>query len=1066
MNLMKEIKFLLSILLFTFGFCAQAQTPVIKGKVTTADGEPVVGAYVLVKGEARGVLTGLDGAFEISAPAHSQIVVSFLGMQPREVAAGPDLTVILEPDPKLLDEVVVTAMGISREKKALGYATQAVRSDELSQGAATDLASAMSGKLSGVQITPSSGMPGASTQVVIRGARSFTGNNAPLYVVDGLPVVSGSSIDMGSGVTGADYSNRVLDIDPNDIESINVLKGQSASALYGMRAGNGVIVITTKSGKGLSGSRPVVTIASNVAWSTASVLPEVQTEFAQGTPGEGFNPTSSFSYGPRISTLADDPVYGGNTANSYTASLGRHPGQYYVPQRAAAGLDPWATPRVYDNIREFYQTGFTWNNNVSVSQNLGRGDYSFSIGNTHQTGIIPTTGMDRYNAKLNASASLGRFFTSGASANFVKTKVNKQAGANDSVIAFVLGAPPNYDLKGIPSHKKDHPEQQNTYRATPAMPAPYWALENTSYTEDSQHFFGNAYLDFKYPFTKDMYLEAKYQLGDDAFTTNYTDLLGMGMSNQNGEVNEMSYTSNELNSLFTLTFDWNILPELHLNVLYGNEVVFRKTRYLDAWGQNFNFSGWNNINNASNYSSSITRRQSLTFGNFYNLALDWKGILHFNTTGRYDLVSTMPHGNRGFFYPSVSLGFVFTGIEQLKNPVLTFGKIRFSYAEVGMAGTYYDSYYNIPTYSGGFYAYTPVSYPLDGVVAYTQSATIYDKNLRPQNTRSWEIGTELAFWEGLVSLDYTYSRQRVKDQIFSVPLAGSTGYSRKVMNAGSIHTDAHELTLGVNPVRSKNVKLDINLNFTKIDNYVDELAPGVESIYLGGFAEPQVRAGISDKFPVIYGVGYARDPQGRVVVDDEGLPEVGEEKVIGRVSPDFTMGLNTTLEVFKFRLSATFDWKCGGQMYFGSAGMMDHYGTSKRSGELRKQEAFLFNEDPAGSSQRITDGAGNVQYVPNTTYIRGEDAYYYFNRLNTISEFFIQDTSFVKLREISLSYPFSIGRRLVLTASAFARNILIWSNLKGFDPESSQGNNNMSGAFERFSLPGTSTYGCGLTFKF
>ncbi|MBO7510375.1 MAG: SusC/RagA family TonB-linked outer membrane protein [Bacteroidales bacterium] len=1059
---MKGIKFLLPILLFTFGWCLSAQAAPVKGKVTTADGEPVVGAYVLVKGEASGVLTDLDGIFEIDAAPQNVLVVAFMGMQTQEVAATPGVTVVLEPDSKFLDEVVVTAMGISREKNALGYATQVVQSDELTQGAATDLAGAMSGKLSGLQITPSSGMPGASTQITIRGARSFTGDNTPLYVVDGMPVASTASLSTDDSVTGADYSTRALDIDPNDIESINVLKGQAASALYGMRAGNGVIVITTKNGKNLTGGRPVVTISSNVAWSTASVLPETQNEFAQGSPYGTFNPNTSLAWGPRISELANDPNYGGNTVNDYTAALGMHPGQYYVPQRAAAGLDPWATPQAYNNIRDFFQTGFTWNNNASVAQNLGRGNYSFSIGNTHQTGIVPTTGMDRYNAKLNASAKLGKYFTTGASANFVKTNIKKQSGANDGIMAMVYGAPANYDLKGIPSHKENHPEQQNTYRATAGFPAPYWALENNSFTEESQRFFGNAYLDFKYPFTPDMFLDLKYQIGDDAYTTSYRDVFGYGYGNNAGEIDEMSYTSNELNSLFTATYDWNILPTLHLNILYGNEIVYTKTSFLDAWGQNFNFSGWNNLNNASNYSSSISRYQTLTFGNFYNVALDWNNILYFNTTGRYDLISTMPAGSRGFFYPSVSLGFVFTEIEALKNNVLTFGKLRASDAEVGMAGTYRKSYYETPAYGGGFYGFTPVSYPMGGVVAYTPSSTLYDENLRPQNTRSYEVGAELAFWEGLVSLEYTYSRQNVKDQIFSVPLAGSTGYAEKVMNAGSIHTNSHEVTLGLNPVRTKNVKWDLNVNFTKIDNYVDELAPGVESIYLGGFVEPQVRAGIGDKFPVIYGVGYVRDREGHVVVDSDGLPLVGEEKVIGSVSPDFTMGFNTTLEVYKVRLSATFDWKCGGDMYCGSYTMMDYYGTSKRSGEYRKKDKFLFDEDPAGSVLQLPDGT----YVPNTVYINGSDAFYYYNRLNDISESFVHDTSFVKLREISLSYPISIGKRLTLTVSAFARNILIWSNLKGFDPEASQGNTNMSGAFERFSLPGASTYGGGLTFKF
>ena len=1044
-----------------FSLALAAQNITVKGTVAASDGEPVVGAYVLVKGTTNGQLSDIDGSFTLTnVPANGTLVIAFMGMKTIEVPASPNVSIVMESDAEYLKEVVVTAMGISREKKALGYATQAVSSDDLIKGAPTDLASAMAGKVSGMNITPSSGMPGASTKITIRGSRSFTGNNTPLYVVDGMPITSTADLSTGSSVTGTDYANRALDIDPNDIESVNILKGQAASALYGMRAGNGVIVITTKSGRSVAGGKPVISVNSNVTFSRASALPETQTEFAQGSNGKTFNPTSSLAWGPKISDLPNDPTYGGNTDNAYTAKYGKQEGKYYVPQRASAGLDPWATPQAYDNIGEFFKTGFTWNNSVNVAQNLGRGDYSFSLGNTHQTGIVPTTGMDRYNAKLNASAKLSKYFTTGVNANYVQSTIKKQSGANDGVTAMVYGAPANYDLKGIPSHPEGNPYSQLTFRATSGFPAPYWALENNSFTEKSQRFYGNAYLAFAYPINKDIKIDAKYQAGVDAYTTTFSDVFGYGNSNGKGELDEMSLTQSAFNSLFTAAFDWNISEDLHFNFLYGNEIVDSQSSFLDAWGQNYNFGGWNNLNNASNYNSSITRERNRTFGNFANIALDYKNMLFFNATGRYDKVSSMPNGNRGFFYPSVSLGFIFTEIQALKNDVLTFGKVRGSYAEVGMAGTYHDGYYSTPAYGGGFYALTPISYPLDGVVPYTPSSTLYNPQLVPQNTKSFEIGAELAFWEGLVSLDYTFSRQNVKDQIFSVPLAGSTGSESFMTNAGSVHTNAHEVTLGFNPIRKKNINWDINLNFTKVDNYVDELAEGVESIFLGGFVEPQVRAGIGDKFPVIYGVSYVRDPEGHVVVDEDGLPEIGEEKVIGSVSPDFQLGLTTSLTIYKFNISATFDWKQGGDMYCGSYTMMDYYGTSKRSGEYRKMEKFLFDEEP-NSVKRVGDG-----YAPNDIYIAGSDARAYFSRLNDISESFVHDTSFIKLRDLTVSYPFAIGKSVSLTASAFARNIILWSALKGFDPEASQGNNNMGGGFERFSLPGASSYGFGVTLKF
>jgi hypothetical protein len=351
------------------------------------------------------------------------------------------------------------------------------------------------------------------------------------------------------------------------------------------------------------------------------------------------------------------------------------------------------------------------------------------------------------------------------------------------------------------------------------------------------------------------------------------------------------------------------------------------------------------------------------------------------------------------------------------------------------------------------------------VVAYTQNATVYDPNLHPQNTKSYEIGTDLTFYNGLVNLSYTYSRQDVKDQIFAVPLPGSTGSSSLVTNGGSIHTNSHELTLGFAPIRKKDIHWDFAFNFTKIDNYVDALAPGVNSIFLGGFTEPQVRASIGEKFPTIYGVSYLRNDEGKIVVDADGFPQAGDERVIGNVSPKFLLGFNTSFEFKKFRVGAVLDWKNGGQMYSGTAGLLDFYGISQHSADVRVPGTkFIFPQDAVKVTG--TDGNGDPIYAKNDIMIDGADAQDYFNAVNNISESSIFNNSFVKLREITLGYPVLQKNGLTLNLTAFARNILVWSELKGIDPETSQGNNNISGAFERFSLPGTSSYGLGLNVKF
>jgi len=1064
---MKKIVLLLA--LFAFGLQSlMAQTKEITGKVSSADdGGAIPGVSVSVKGTTIGTVTDMEGVFRLKVPQEAKaLVFSFVGMTTQEAAIGNQtkINVKMASENISVDEVVVTAMGISKEKKALGYAVENVGGQELTQAANTNLGTAIQGKVSGIEVSSSSGMPGASTKIQIRGARSFTGNNAPLYIIDGTPISSTPDVGTGNSVTGTDYADRALDIDPGDIESINILKGQAASALYGMRASNGVVVITTKSGKGASKGKPQLSFTTNFAFDVISTMPEFQNEFAQGTGG-AYSPSASTSWGPKIAELANDAKYGGNTTNTNTNRDGKKQGMYYVTQRAKAGLDPWVVPAVYDNANDFFDTGLTQSNAFNIAQGFDKGNFSLSLGNTMSNGIIPSTGLDRYNAKMSAEAQLSKSWKVGFSGNFVTSKLTKQSSANNGIVATVYPAPPSYDLAGIPSYVKGDPYTQNTYRSTSGFDAAYWAIDNNKFTERSQRFFGNVYAEYNTNFnTENQKLIVKYQLGDDAYSTNYSDVWGYGHSNGKGEVDQYNYTINEMNSLLTAAYNWKVNDDLVFDAVFGNEWVEYGRKYTEGYGKDFNFSGWNHIDNASVYQASDSYRTERTVGVFGNLALAYKSMLYLNVTGRNDIVSTMPRDNRSFFYPSVSLGWIFTEMNFFKNDILTYGKLRSSYAEVGQAGNYYNSYFSTPAYGGGFSSGTPILYPINGVVAYTPNSTVYDPNLKPQNTVSYEFGTDLTFLKGLVNLSYTYSRQNVKDQIFSVPLASSTGSASLVTNGGSIHTNSHEVTLGVNPIKTKNFKWDFGFNFSKIDNYVDKLAPGVNSIFLGGFTEPQVRAGIGDKFPVIYGVSYLRNDAGQIVVDADGMPQSGEEKVIGTVSPDFRLGFNTSFTVYKFRLSALFDWKNGGQMYSGTAGLLDYYGKSKRSGEYRQSDSFLF-EKPAVKVTG-TDANGNQTYATNDIKISGADAQTYFSNLNNISESMIYDNSFVKLREIALNYPILDKNALKVNLNIFARNIIVWSEMQGLDPESTQGNNNMSGAFERFSLPGAASYGFGLNLNF
>ena len=1058
---MKNLIMMLTCFLASVGLSV-AQTKHVSGTVVDDTGETVIGASVVAKGSTVGTVTDLDGNFSLEIPSDAKtILISLIGSKTKEVAAGTNLKILLEPDSKMIEEVVVTAMGISREKKALGYAAQGISTDELTQAANTDLAGAMQGKLSGVQITPSSGMPGASSQIVIRGARSFDGNNTPLYVVDGMPIASTPDVEVGgNGTSGTDFSNRAGDIDPSNIESIEILKGQAASALYGIRASNGVVIITTKSGKGLKKGKPQISYNTTLSFDKVSRKLEYQKKYAQGSGGVyGYN--SSQSWGPEISQLANDSQYGGNTDNKYTQESGKHEGMYYVPQRASAGLDPWAKPQTYNNLQDFLNVGHTYTNSINIAQALEKSTYSLSLSSANQKGIIPSTGMNRYTIGLNASTQLTDNWSTGFSGSFVSSKIQKAPSANSGLLATLYGAPSSYDMKGIPSNVEGDPYTQNSFRGG-SFDNPYWGVKNNNFEERTSRFYGNGYVNYATKLNSDdKKLNIKYQLGVDTYTTNYVDSWGYGSNtttDYRGAIEEYERKNLVFNSLLVSNFNWTIDDNWNLNAILGNEFISERLDKLNTEGYLYNFPGWNSLNNATQVITSSYTRSKRSIGFFGEVSASYKSMVYFGVTGRNDMVSYMPRNNRSFFYPAFNASMIFTELDALKDQkVLTYGKVRASYAEVGQAGDYMDNYYYKQSFGGGFYSSTPIAYPINGVSGFTPYPIIFDPNLKPQNTRSYELGVDLTFLNGLFDVSYTYSRQNVKDQIFQVPLDGATGYSSLLTNGGKIQTDVHEISVNVNPVRTKLIDWSFGLNFSKINNKVVELADGVESIFLGGFVTPQVRAQKGYSFPVIYGSDYARDDQGRILVDEDptsptyGMPTPGETTVIGKVSPNFTLGFNTRVRVQKLTVSAVFDWKSGGEMYHGTYGVMGYYGTRKDT-ENRDQSFVYDGYKSDGTKNDIVITPDRVQT--------------YYNAINNIDASSVLKSSYLKLREISLSYPVFSRSWLDVSVNLFARNILVWTNMKYFDPESSQGNNNMSGGFERFSLPSTSSYGFGLNVKF
>jgi len=1044
---------------------ALGQTVQITGTVTSQeDGLTIPGASVTVKGTTIGTLTGANGAYTLSVPQNATtLVFSFIGMkrQDVEISGRTKIDVVLEPDLVGLDEIVVTAMGVSREKKSLGYAVQDISSEEISRSGNTNFAVALQGKVAGLDITPTSGMPGASSSIIIRGARSFEGNNQPLYVVDGQPIVGGGG--GGSTTGGSDGTGRILDLNPADIESINVLKGQAASALYGIRASNGVIVITTKSGTRNEKGAPTISFNTVNTFDEVSRTPDYQTTYSQGSSGT-FSPTSSMSWGMKIEDLPDHPTYGGNNHG--------YPGKYKVPQLALAGYaeeDCWVTPAVYNNWDDYFKTGFTTQNNILLTQAIDKGNYAIGFGETTQDGIGLNTGLQRWNVKANASRDFGEHWKSGFHVNYSQVEVDKLSIGNDGSLAGVLAAPSTYNMKDIPYNYPGDPFRQIYYRSL-TFDNPYWVAENNTSFERTDRVFGNTFLEYLTDFGESVDLNIRGQIGIDSYTQASETIWGLGHKGSdpgNSYVGESQYRFTNTNAIGTANLNWRVTDNQTATLLLGAEYNDNKSKDVSASGTGLNFGEWQHVNNTATPSKSESKGWSRTVGFFGQLNWDYKALFFLGATGRYDIVSTMPSANRGFFYPSFSASFVPSSLAALEDiNWLSFAKIRASYAEVGQAGSYYDPYYSaISGYSNGWYASNSISIPYNGASAYAPGSTLYDENLKPQNTQSYELGIDLSFFKNRFGIEYTYSKQNVKDQIFSVPLAGSTGASSLVTNAGRLSTDVNELVVNIVPVEAGGFKWDMHFNFMKMVNVVEELAEGVESIFLGGFVTPQIRASVGDTYPVIYGSAFARDANGNILVVDDpsspyhGMPETGAPGIIGEVTPDFILGALNSFSYKNITLNASLEWKQGGSMYSGDNGLMMYvYGVTAQT--ENREETFVYDGyKPDGTPNDIVRGGPN-------------DARAYENLmsnvLGNIDEAYIFDNSFVKLRDVSLRYslPNRILNKANIGASVFARNILIWTALPNLDPESSNGAGNAMGGFNRFSLPQTTSYGISLDITF
>ncbi|WP_439881580.1 SusC/RagA family TonB-linked outer membrane protein [Pontibacter sp. MBLB2868] len=1056
------LTFLLAILLSIEGFSQGGRT--VTGTVTDKDtGQGLPGVAVLVKGTTQGTTTGTGGTYSINVPANANtLVYRFIGYTTVERTIGNAATidVALGVDTKQLEEVVVTAFGIEKEEKALSYSVQQLEGETVSKAGQPNVTNAIQGKVAGVIVRQSSGLPGASSTITVRGNRSFSGNNQPLYVVDGMPIESNAPQQLGGagpgtgGVSGADASARALDINPNDIESISVLKGGAAAALYGLRASNGVVIITTKKGKGLAEKKgATVTFNTDYTFDKVSVLPDLQDTYAQGSGGD-YSPTTSLSWGPPISELGTitDPL--GN----------QRPGNI-----------------IFDNVEPFFQTGHTWNNAINFANNNTFGNYAVGFSFTDQEGVVPTTGMQRYTGKIAGDFRLNDKVNLGLTANYSDIDIDKiPGGSNLSNPLFTLyAAPRTFDLWGLPYAFPDDPYRQLNYRS--AIDNPRWSLANNEFSEQTRRLIGSANVNYK-PLE---WIGINYRFGVDHFITDGKEVyeLGSGFTGgrtnppSGGQITDYAINQNQINSNISVNFNRDLTEDLNANLLLGNEVYDIRSRRIFNIGNGIPIGGFRNIASTTSQLTNevITKRRVAGF--YSSLELGYKNYLFLNATARQDYVSNLPRDNRSFFYPSVGIGFVFTDAFQLDYDWLSFGKIRASYAEVGAAPD--DPFVTRNIFVGGGsgsgFLNDGIVFPFNGLNAYSLSDLIRSNQLRPQNTKTTEFGGDLRFLENRITIDYTYYIQRTEDQIFQVPLAPSSGFTAELRNAGELETKGHELVLGLYPIRNTNFQWEIITNFSTYNNEVKSLAEGVENIFLGGFVTPNIRAQAGAAYPIIFGTSYVRDDAGNIVVDSRefvdgednpyyGMPLQGPAKNIGNVQPDYEMTFTNNFSFKGITLSAQLDWRKGGNAYAGNTRLLKLYGMAELTEDRETPKVF-------GGTKGFIDDDGNlvVEGPNDIAILQGQT--FWQDAMDAITESNVYSTTFVRLREVTLGYtlPTTLLEKTPFgTASVFftGRNLFLITDYPNFDPETSVGGAGNFQGLEYVSLPQTRSFGAGLKVSF
>ena len=1110
--------FLLAISFLLMSVLAFGQKTITGVVTSEEDGSTLPGVSVVVKGTVLGTTTNTNGEFSITVPeGYNTLVFTFVGMEPMEVEIGDKaiINVSMKPSVLGLEEVVVTAIGIEREKKALGYSVQEVGGDEIVQSRQTNVVDALQGRVAGVRINKASGDPGASSFIEIRGSASLTRNNQPLFVVDGVPI--DNSGNSGNNVAGVTESNRAIDLNPDDIESITVLKGGAATALYGIRAANGAVVITTKSGRN-TGGKVEVNFSSSLKFEQVSMLPPRQNKFAQGThdfadlyrffglPSSNLaypdqTRYSGVSWGPSLDTLVytKDPNFipanffpgygnGQSTMEEYIQKWDPNGRLIGIKDAQRLGITTTGMPaKTYDPF-DLFQTGMSSNNYLSISTGTDKSNFFISYGNNDNQGVVPNARFTKNTAKLSANTAISARLRVGGSVNYTNSVGHRiQKGSNISGLMLgLMRTPPSFDN----SYGYQFPDKsQRSYRGGGGYDNPYWIVNNIRYTDKTNRLIGNINAEYN----ANSWLSFFYRFGYDAW---FKDTKSFYEINSNtypdGRLEKSDAFNIDLNSDIFATINHDFSEDMTMRLRVGQNIYqssYQSTSAI-AFGLNqFEFPSMSNTADARGYENNFRKRTAAWYG---DLGLEYQKMFYLNLTGRYEWSTTLPQGNNAFFYPSASASFVFTELPGLAdNDVLNFGKIRISYAQIANDAAAYatQNYYFQPSPGDGWT--DGLTYPLLGVNAYTLGDVIGNRSLRPENQNSFEVGANLIFLDNKINVDVAYFYNTSTDLLLSVPVAPSSGFQANYVNAGEMFTKGFEVIFNATPVKTKDFRWDFTANWSNPYSEVTKLAEGVENVFLSGFTEPQVRAVVGFPYRTLFGLDWQRDDQGRVLIDDDpnnaymdGFPFSNPEmQALGNVNPDWIAGITNTFQYKGFSLSALIDIKKGGLMWNGTKGALYFFGTHKDTenrGESKVWEGVYGHIDADGEIAHYEtpfDPTTEVKGVgsTNTTDVVVDETWYWWegegSGFTGPSSPYVEKAGWVRLRNITLSYNFSPS---VLEKSPFTSlelyisgyNLWINTPYTGVDPETSLVGNNNGLGIDYFNNPGTKGYIFGFNLGF